>query len=328
MTIHSIWEEFPEIQNNLEECLILIKQKTTIANKQIEEAIYDLLDSGGKLLRPAYCLFFSKLGHSALQNHTQLISVAAATEVLHLATLVHDDIIDDSPMRRGSQTIQSKYGKDVAVYVGDFLLTVHFDLLADAGDSMQIIKESTDSMRQVLLGELEQMSNRYNVEITFEQYLKNIKGKTAQLFELSCSQGAFFGKAETDVVEKSAQIGHYIGISFQVLDDILDYSQTQEKFAKPVLEDVKQGVYSLPLILAMENHKEDFLPFLNKKQKMTTSDVDNIVALITKYEGIEKAHLVAQSYTEKALDLILELPDTPAREALYQLTKKLLDRSF
>lgn len=328
MNMHSVWNEFPEIKDNLEECLKLIKIKTTIENKQIQESIFDLLDNGGKLLRPAYCLLFSKLGDSKKQNHNQLISLAAAIELLHLGTLIHDDIIDDSPIRRGAQTIQSKYGKDVAVYTGDFLLTIHFDLLASTSQSMQVIKDSTYSMQQILLGELNQMKNRYNIDMTYEQYLNNIKGKTAQLFELSCSQGAAFGSEDIDIIEISGQVGHNIGIAFQILDDILDYSQTQELFDKPVLEDVRQGVYSLPLILAMENNQTEFIPFLKKRQYITDYEITNIADLIVKHRGIEKAHSIAQTYTEKALNLILELPSGPSRDALYELTKKLLYRRY
>lgn len=328
MSIHPMWDEIPEIKNQLSECLTLIKEKTTIENKQIQDAIFELLDSGGKLLRPAYFLLFSKLGNVKELNHQQIISAAASTEVLHLATLIHDDIIDDSPIRRGSQTVQSRYGKDVAVYTGDLLLAVHFELLADATESTHIIKNNALSMRRVLLGELEQMINTYNMDITFNQYLKNIEGKTAQLFELSCSQGTYWGQENSDIIRHCAEIGHYVGIAFQMLDDILDYSQTSEMFEKPVLEDVKQGIYSLPLILALQENKEVFVPFLKKGAEMTESDVAKVVLYIDKYQGIEKAYLIAQDYTNQALQLIEDLPSSSAKKVIYQLTQKLLQRTF
>lgn len=328
MQIDSMWDEFPEIREDLIECLALIKRKTTINNHQIQEAIFSLLNSGGKLLRPAYFLLFSKLGSPAKQNRNQLIAAAASTEVLHLATLIHDDIIDDSPLRRGTQTIQAQYGKDVAVYAGDLLLSVHFELLAEATESTQIIKNNALSMRRVLLGELEQMTNLYNIDVTVDQYMRNIKGKTAQLFELSCSQGAYWGKTSPEVIEQSAQIGHHIGLAFQMLDDILDYSQTSEVFAKPVLEDVKQGVYSLPLILALQKNKEPFRPLLEQGQAMSDATVAQVVALIQEYRGIEEALAIATHYTDKALRGISALPASPEKEVLYALTKNLLDRTF
>ena len=202
-----------------------------------------------------------------METHHEVVAAAASTEVLHLATLIHDDIIDESKMRRGLETIQSKHGKDMAVYTGDLLLSVYFDLLADATDSVEIIKLNTLSMKRVLMGELNQMANFYNTNIAFEDYLKSIKGKTAQLFELSCYEGAYFGKSNPAIIEQSRSIGQNIGIAFQMLDDILDYTQTPEILSKPVLNDVKQGIYTLPLILGMETNKKSFSSFIRKRGK-------------------------------------------------------------
>lgn len=328
MHIHPMWDELPDINKQLSECILLIKEKTTIENKAIQDTIFQLLDSGGKLLRPAYFLLFSKLGNIEKQNHQQLIAAAASTEVLHLATLIHDDIIDDSVTRRGVETVQSQYGKDVAVYAGDLLLSVYFDLLADATESTEAIKLNALSMKRLLLGELEQKANTYNIDITFRQYLRSVKGKTAQLFELSCFEGAYWGKASPEVIKKSRQIGHHIGIAFQMLDDILDYSQSSDILAKPVLEDVKQGVYSLPLILALQENKQAFIPLLSKKTEMTPADIDQVVSLIEHYQGLKKAHEIAAYYTKKALEIISQLPDCPEKEILYQLTRTLLNRNF
>lgn len=234
-----MWNNFPNIQALLLECLELIIEKITIENKEIEKTVIDLIKSQGKLLRPAYFLLFSRLGNSTQDAHKEIIAAAASTEVLHLATLIHDDIIDESKMRRGIETVQSKYGKDIAVYTGDLLLSVYFDLLADATDSVEIIKLNTLSMKRVLLGEINQMTNAYNTDITYEDYLESIKGKTAQLFELSCYEGAYFGQCDPEIIEKSRSIGQNIGIAFQMLDDILDYTQTPDILAKPVLNDVK-----------------------------------------------------------------------------------------
>lgn len=206
--------------------------------------------------------------------------------------------------------------------------SVYFDLLADASESTETIKLNALSMKRLLLGELEQKANTYNINITFKQYLRSIKGKTAQLFELSCFEGASWGKANPEVIEKSSQIGHYIGITFQILDDILDYSQTSEAFAKPVLEDVKQGVYSLPLILAIQENKQAFIPLLSKRTEMTPADIEQIVSLIEHYHGLKKAHEIAEYYTKKALGLITQLPECSEKEILYQLTLTLLNRNF
>lgn len=325
---HPMWNNFPSIQRLLLECLELIIEKTTIENKEIEQTVINMIESQGKLLRPAYFLLFSQLGNATQDAHKKIIAAAASTEVLHLATLIHDDIIDESSMRRGSETVQSKHGQDVAVYTGDLLISVYFDLLADATDSVDIIKLNTQSMKRVLMGEINQMTNVYNTGITYTDYLKSIKGKTAQLFELSCYEGAYLGQCDPEIIEKSRSIGQNIGIAFQMLDDILDYTQTPESLSKPVLNDVKQGIYTLPLILGLEANKEAFLPLLNKGEDLTDSDLAALVSLLHENHCIERARAIAQTYIETALTSIDKLPSHPEKDVLYSLTKTLLTRDY
>lgn len=325
---HPMWDNFPDIQSLLLECLELIIEKTTIDNTEIEKTVTELITRQEKLLRPAYFFLFSRLGNAPQDAHENMIAAAASTEVLHLATLIHDDFIDDSNMRRGVETVHSKHGKDVAVYTGDLLLAVYFDLLADATDAMEIIQLNTRSMKRVLMGEINQMTNVYNTDITYEDYLKSIKGKTAQLFELSCFEGAYFGQCYSETIEKSRSIGQNIGIAFQMMDDILDYTQTSEMLAKPVLNDVKQGIYTLPLILGLETNEKAFLPLLNKGENLSDSDLAALVSLLHDYGCIERAHVITKEYIDKALAAIETLPSHPEKDVLYALTKQLLTREF
>lgn len=327
VNIHPMWNNFPNIQALLLECLELIMEKVAIDNKEIEKTVIDLLDSEGKLLRPAYFWLFSRLGNASSDAHENIIAAAASTEVLHLATLIHDDIIDESKMRRGIETVHSKHGQDVAVYTGDLLLSVYFDLLADAKASVEIIKLNTLSMKRVLMGEINQMTNAYNTEITYESYLESIKGKTAQLFELSCYEGAYFGQCGPEIMKQSRSIGQNIGIAFQMIDDILDYTQTPETLSKPVLNDVKQGIYTLPLILGIEAD-EAFLPLLKKGEQLSDNDLDHLVALLHENDSIEHTRSIAKKYIDRALASIHQLPDHPEKEVLYALTEKLLTRDF
>lgn len=328
MSIHPMWDNFPEIKGDLAWSYRLIEKKIRIRNKDVEATLYDLLHSGGKLLRPAYAILFSRFGNSSKQNHKKIIYTAASVEILHMATLIHDDVIDESPTRRGTQTVQAKYGKDIAVYTGDFLFTVYFDLLADMGESQNTLKLNAFAMKRILLGELDQMHLCYNTNVTVRQYLRRVNGKTAQLFSLSCFEGAKHGKADLAVIAASQHIGRHIGIAFQILDDILDYTVDSETMKKPVLEDVKQGVYSLPLILAMHHHQAEFEPFLQKKEQMSATDVEAVLALIKKYQGVEQAQDLAERYTNKALKGIERLPDRAEKEILLKITKQLLNRHY
>ncbi|MEG0497517.1 MAG: polyprenyl synthetase family protein [Carnobacterium sp.] len=329
MPIHPIWNHYPEIKEELAESYAVIEKEVRIRNKEVEQVIFDLLHSGGKLLRPAYFILFSRFGDSHThKKNKQITYTAASLEVLHMATLVHDDIIDDSPTRRGIQTVQSKYGKDIAVYTGDFLFAVYFGLLAETTTSISTIRLNAFVMRRILLGELDQMHLRYNTDITLRQYLRNITGKTAQLFSLSCLQGAKMGNADLKTITSSQHIGHNMGIAFQMLDDILDYKQDSMSLMKPVLEDMKQGVYSLPLILALRGHKKEFKPYLSKGHEMSPDDIQKVADLVMQYSGIEEAQELAERYTNKALSAIQSLPERPEKAILYDLTERLLIRKY
>lgn len=324
MKIHPLWEAYPELKSELEATVNLMENSITIRNKDIEKTIIELIHSGGKLLRPAYTILFSKFGSKPDSEKIQ--AVAAALEILHMATLIHDDVVDDSPLRRGTLTIQAKYRKDVAVYAGDYLFTVCFKLLSKYSSSIESIQIDTRGMERILMGELDQMHLRYNQKITMRQYLTQISGKTAQLFALSCFSGALEGGSTEKFARSCYYIGSHIGMAFQIMDDILDYSQSAEIFGKPVLEDVRQGVYSAPLIFALRKNPKAFAPYLSKKADMTNEDIQTVHQLVVTLGGVSQAQELAEKYTRKALKGIDKLPDIPEKEQISEITKSLLGR--
>ena len=321
------WNDFPNIQHSLTETCILIEKKMEIRNKEIEHALIELTYSGGKLLRPAFFFLFSQLGTPEKQDKEQLIKIAASLEILHMATLIHDDIIDDSPLRRGSITVQSQYGKDIAVYAGDLLFTDFFELLADTMNGSSFLRVNAKAMKRLLLGELDQMQNRYNQKMTLSDYLKSVVGKTAELFSLSCLEGAHFGHSSIEIERLAKRIGRHVGIAFQVYDDILDYSTTTEILKKPVLEDLAQGVYTLPLLCALEKDPERFTPYLDKKAAITTVEAQTVASLVHELNGVEDAKRFAAKVTQKALTDIDKLPACLVKKQLIQLTELLLTRT-
>lgn len=324
MAIHPLWNNYPVIQKQLNETQKVMTKAVKIRNEEMTSALQLFFQSGGKLLRPAYFLLFSSFG--SLSASEKRYKFAASLEILHAATLIHDDIIDDSPLRRDKPSIQALYGKDIAVYAGDFLFTVYFQLLAQAADDFSVIELNASNMRKILVGELDQMDLQYNTDITVKQYLRHIKGKTAQLFQLSCYEGAKFSKCSIYIQHISQRIGHNIGMAFQILDDILDYSSNEESLHKPVLEDVQLGNYTLPLILAMQENRAVFLPLLEKKQALNSDELRTLVQHIHTYNGIDLAQKMADRFTNKALADIKKLPQTPERDILTEITKHLLKR--
>ncbi|WP_195526088.1 polyprenyl synthetase family protein [Lacticaseibacillus rhamnosus] len=323
MKIHPMWHEYPTLAPELTSALTLIEKQITTNNTPVAKAIMEMINGGGKLLRPAYCLLFSRFQDT---DREKMIALAAAIETLHTATLIHDDIIDKSPTRRNQVTIQKQFGPDTAVYAGDYLFVVCFKLLAHYASSLRSIQQDSGSMEKILKGELDQMATRYQTQITINDYLKQVSGKTGQLFALSCFIGAYESGGTTNFAKTAEKIGMNIGIAFQLLDDILDYTSDGETLGKPVYEDVRSGVYSAPLILAMQRDRQAFLPLLVKKEHISDTEMIQLRDLVIKYEGVKQAYTMAQQRTDLATAGLQKLPAGAARDDLIRLTESLLKR--
>ena len=323
MKIHPMWHEYPTLAPELASALTLIEKQITTNNTPVAKAIMEMINGGGKLLRPAYCLLFSRFQDT---DREKMIALAAPIETLHTATLIHDDIIDKSPTRRNQVTIQKQFGPDTAVYAGDYLFVVCFKLLAHYASSLRSIQQDSGSMEKILKGELDQMATRYQTQITINDYLKQVSGKTGQLFALSCFVGAYESGGTTNFAKTAEKIGMNIGIAFQLLDDILDYTSDGETLGKPVYEDVRSGVYSAPLILAMQRDRQAFLPLLAKKEHISDTEMIQLRDLVIKYEGVKQAYTMAQQRTELATAGLQKLPAGAARDDLIRLTESLLKR--
>ena len=326
MNIHPMWNTYPTLSKELTTTLRLMEQAVQIDNQEIQAAVHDMIHSGGKLLRPAYQLLFSYFGEQ--RDPKKATALAASIELLHTATLVHDDIVDEADTRRGLPTLRSRFGNSTAVYTGDYLFVCCFKLLSDYSSSLKSIQLNSRSMEKVLTGELGQMDNRYNFEVTIDQYLKNISGKTAELFALSCFVGAYESGTSQRFAKRCGEIGENIGLAFQIIDDILDYTADSGTLKKPVLEDLAQGVYTLPLLFAKEQNPAAFESYLSKKSELTTEEATEVAELVRRYHGVEKATDFAVSYTEKALADIELLPNTPSKEKIRELTQLLLQRNY
>lgn len=323
MKIHPMWHEYPTLAPELASALTLIEKQITTNNTPVAKAIMEMINGGGKLLRPAYCLLFSRFQDT---DREKMIALAAAIETLHTATLIHDDIIDKSPTRRNQVTIQKQFGPDTAVYAGDYLFVVCFKLLAHYASSLRSIQQDSGSMEKILKGELDQMATRYQTQITINDYLKQVSGKTGQLFALSCFIGAYESGGTTNFAKTAEKIGMNIGLAFQLLDDILDYTSDGETLGKPVYEDVRSGVYSAPLILAMQRDRQAFLPLLAKKEQISDTEMIQLRDLVIKYEGVKQAYTMAQQRTDLATAGLQKLPAGAARDDLIRLTESLLKR--
>lgn len=319
----NIWNNYPEIRQELIEVLNLMKKNVKCKDKKIEKSIMELIESGGKLLRPAFVLIGSKFGDN---DKNKSIPTAAVIEMLHMATLVHDDVIDDSRLRRGQETIQSKYGKDYAVYIGDYLFCVCFKILA-TNSSLQAIKVDSRAMSKICMGEVNQLNSRFSMNFSVKDYLNRISGKTAELFSISLYLGAAECNADEKVSKELGNIGHNLGMAFQIIDDILDYEGSDKSIKKSAANDLKQGIYTIPLIYAYKNNKDDFKDILGKDY-YTEEDISEIVNLVRDNKGIEMAKELAEKYMKKCFKGIDRLPDNNYKTVLREIANWLLQRTY
>lgn len=267
----------------------------------IRKYTQDLAASSGKFIRAKSLLVCAQDKEGLIHPHA--INFAAAIEIIHLATLVHDDVIDNADIRRGKPTLQKKYGKRTAVICGDYLLCLALRIAAEVPDKGQYLNLVVpDYMRRVCLGELNQHINNGFLDLSVYKYLKIISGKTAALFEASFHAGAILCEEKESVISRYVKLGRYIGMIFQMTDDCIDFEKTEDIAKKPVQSDFEQGVITLPLIHAFKN-----MPDLKKKASDNQLSREDINAAVLKSGGLSYTRLVSKKYYDKAMRIINEL---------------------
>ena len=310
----SFWDHNPSLAKHLAAVDEKLQSAANCKEKLIQEAVTELINAPGKRIRSAVTLLSASFG----TFDESAISVAAAIELLHMATLVHDDIIDEVKLRRGVPTTQSRFGKDCAVYTGDWLFVKSFQLLCEA-KATEHLEPLARAMQRICEGEVNQYSNRYIPRPSVLAYLRRIRGKTAILFALAAAVGAKQAQCQEKEVRLLARYGLYLGMAFQIQDDILDLVSTEEKMGKPVGNDIKEGVYTLPIIYTLMNsqYSEKLKDLL--AQETTQETLEGITDLVTKAKGIEQARKLLQKYLTKAMDMLQQLPPNSNRETLQLL---------
>jgi len=317
-----------QILGEIEEELLTLEEdllawaKTNI--KLIKQPLQDMIVSGGKRLRPAMVLAASRFGNYDFENVRQL---AVSVELIHTATLIHDDIIDDSPLRRGIPSIQSRLGKDVAVFAGDFLFCKVFELYAFS-EHFNLLRIVAKTLHQICEGEIKQREDLFNTNLTFKDYLYRIRRKTAMLFAMSAELGARASKAPDKTVRALHKYGMNIGIAFQIVDDLLDFTSDNDKLGKPVGADIREGVITLPTIYALKysDHKMDLKKILTKRY-IDEAEVIRAVKIVKNSGGLNYAKFIAEKYVCKAQQSIAQLPDIPIKKVLVNISSLVTNRS-
>jgi heptaprenyl diphosphate synthase len=269
-----------------------------------------LVRAGGKRLRPAFVLLSGKFFN---YDPDRLVPLAAAVELIHMATLVHDDVIDCAPLRRGIPTVRARWGDQIAVYTGDYLFAQALRLVAKYGND-QIVRILSEVSLKMCEGEIEQIETSEKFDLSLRAYLRRNKRKTALLFSACCLIGALASGAPGFAVKRLGNYGYYLGMAFQITDDILDFTSSEEVFGKPVCSDLRQGIITLPVIFALRDPSvgRSLEEILVKKEK-NESDWGNALKLIEVSGALEKAQEVSNRYLEKAKKQLEALPNSPLR---------------
>lgn len=326
----SFWQNYPQLQAELSQVRKLIQKQIKLGQTTLGQALNYNFRKSGKMLRPALILLFSKFGQKSAINRRRMLKIAAAIEMLHNATLIHDDIIDESNLRHGQKSIQAKFGKHIAVYAGDFLFAVSLSLLSDNARVMDSIKTNSKTMEEILQGEVEQYDHSYYLDISIADYLQQIKGKTAVLFGLAAFLGVFETGGGLLLSRRAKQFGEELGTAFQLRDDILDYTVSSQEFQKPVLLDVRDGVYSGPLIYALQADASGKLRQLVARGKeLSNEQLRQIRQMVISLGGVQQAQQLAQQHSKKALALLQHhFPADNNRQLIQELTQRLLKRQY
>lgn len=328
MPYFEYWQQMPGLQSDLRQVQAIIRQNLKNVQGKLGAALRYNFAVPGKELRPAFVLLFGQMGGKGKAK--RMLRLASSIEILHNATLIHDDIIDEAAIRRGRPSIQAKYGKHIALYAGDFLFALSLQLLSNNTAKITNLRVDSRSMQEILAGETRQYGNEYKINISKEDYLKQIRGKTAILFGYSCFLGAIEGGLSYSLARKAETFGEKVGLSFQLRDDILDYQKSPQDPQKPVLNDVLSGVYTGPLIFALQKDaKHQLLPLLRKKKKLSPADLQQIDTLVVKLGGLRATQSLADNYTAQALQLLDQYfkPYQPWAH-LRQLVTKLRKRDY
>lgn len=320
-----IWKKDTDIYRELGEVEKEIHKALKTRQKTLTKGVEELLKAGGKRLRPALVILSSQFGD---YNRKQIVPLAAGIEILHMATLVHDDIIDDADIRRGVPTTQAKWGKDMAVFTGDFLLTRAFSLITQNVEFENMHKLS-NVMKAICEGEIDQYEFRFDLDTNVNDYLKRIGRKTALLFSLSCRVGAEESKCGQRDTWNLWQFGKNLGMAFQIVDDLLDFSGDVGTVGKPLLADFANGVFTLPIIYtARDSTYREKLQEIVDRDEYSREELKYVQSLVYESGGMDYSQNLAQRYIDKAMNNFDGLPNIPARDFLKDLVIELQDREY
>ena len=286
-----------------------------------------LVTAGGKRIRPALCLLAAHGGPD--YSLSRLLPLAEALELIHTASLVHDDVIDEADTRRGSITANAKWDNQVAILSGDYIFARAFGLIADGDYGNYVSKRLADLVCNLSVGEIIQNHTVYHAVKDLDNYYNRIQKKTADFLEICCELGAYVGGFGKEDVRRMAEYGHCIGMAFQITDDLLDILQTSEKIGKPAGNDIRQGIVTLPVIHALNVSEEaGELEKIVTDPAMTNEMVARALSIVKATDGVEIAKAKVEEYLDRAREVLPGNLAPEIREAFVMVADFIGDRDF
>ncbi|GAA4364926.1 octaprenyl diphosphate synthase [Kangiella marina] len=290
----------------------------------VDQVGHYIVAAGGKRLRPMLVLLAAKaLGYQG-QDHAKL---AAVIELIHTSTLLHDDVVDESSMRRGRETANELFGNQASVLVGDFLYSRSFQMMVEV-DNMKVLNILADTTNEVAAGEVLQLMNINDPKVSEDSYYQVIERKTAILFAAATQLGAVLCNASAQIEQGLRDYGLQLGIAFQLIDDALDYASNAEDMGKNVGDDLAEGKPTLPLIYALTQSNDDDQAVIRKAiEQGGLDDLERILAIVNSTDAIEYTYQAAEKAVKRAINALAPLPDNEFKVALIELAKLSLARS-
>ncbi|MDC8783979.1 octaprenyl diphosphate synthase [Roseateles koreensis] len=284
-----------------------------------------IVHAGGKRMRPKLVLLFANaLGYTRPER----FELAAVVEFIHTATLLHDDVVDESSLRRGKKTANALFGNAASVLVGDFLYSRAFQMMVSV-NRLRVLEVLAEATNVIAEGEVLQLMNMHDPDISVDSYLRVIRYKTAKLFEASARLGAVLADASAEIEEACASYGRALGTAFQLVDDVLDYEGDSTALGKNVGDDLREGKTTLPLLIAMERGSPDQRQLLRHAIEHGEQErLAEIVAIVRETGALEATRAAARKEAERARECLNLLPDSDWRESLLEFAAQSVERSF
>ncbi len=315
------------IQKDLNRVEQAIAQTLKTDNLFIQQMVDYLSHSTGKRIRPALAILSAKYCGNLPD---EAITLGAALEMIHVATLIHDDIIDNSAVRRKQKTLNFKWGNEISVLMGDYVFASSFFLMAKVLPK-PVLSTLADTTNIICRGEISETFNRFNVDMAEKQYLEVIKEKTASLFAASCQTGAMLAEGDDLTINRLYRFGMGVGMAFQIIDDTLDFTGKESRVGKPVMSDLREGKLTLPVIHCLDNciaaEKKRLKKMILKKVK-TGGDLKWLMTLLKKYKSVEYSLNKAKFFVEDAKTALYQLNGNRDKNDLLQFADFLIDRDF